>query len=159
MDSPHFFIFAEQNKLNTEKRLGEEDTSNRNVVPFGNKNTRPSKEPKTMNATLKAIWYEDDAVLSFEWVLLVSLLTIGIVAGIAGARDAIVDELSDIAHAAISFDQSYTIAEFTTALITAGGFSYTDDTAADLAIFLAGSCDRTSTPFGQTPSVDDAGGP
>jgi Flp pilus assembly pilin Flp len=106
-----------------------------------------------MNVILKAIWREDDAVLSFEWVLLVSLLTIGIVAGLAGARDAVIDELSDIAEAAISFDQSYTIAEFTTALITAGGFSYTDDTTADLAAFS--SCDRTASPLGQTASDDD----
>ena len=35
-----------------------------------------------------AMWKEDDGVLSFEWVLLVTLLTIGIVGGIAGARDA-----------------------------------------------------------------------
>ena len=103
-----------------------------------------------MNETLKAIWQEDDGVLSFEWVLLVTLLTIGIVAGLAGARDAVVDELADIAEAALSFDQSYTIAEFTTALITAGGFSFTDNPGAFT------SCDRTAGPGGQTESDDGA---
>ena len=55
------------------------------------------------------MWKEDDAVLSFEWVLLVTLLTIGIVGGVAAARDAIIDELGDVAQAMVSVDQSYTI--------------------------------------------------
>ena len=48
------------------------------------------------------MWKEDDAVLAFEWVLLVTLLTIGIVGGVAAARDAIIDELGDVALAMIS---------------------------------------------------------
>jgi Flp pilus assembly pilin Flp len=55
------------------------------------------------------LWNEDDGVLSFEWVLLVTLLTIGIVSGLSAARDAIIDELGDVAQAMVSLDQSYTI--------------------------------------------------
>ena len=55
------------------------------------------------------LWNEDDGVLSFEWVLLVTLLTIGIVSGLSAARDAIIDELGDVAQAMLSLDQSYTI--------------------------------------------------
>jgi Flp pilus assembly pilin Flp len=55
------------------------------------------------------MWREDDGVLAFEWVLLVTLLTIGIVGGVAAARDAIIDELGDVAQAMLSVDQSYTI--------------------------------------------------
>ena len=55
------------------------------------------------------LWNEDDGVLTFEWVLLVTLLTIGIVSGISAARDAIIDELGDVAQAMLSLDQSYTI--------------------------------------------------
>jgi Flp pilus assembly pilin Flp len=53
------------------------------------------------------LWHEDDGVLSFEWVILVTLLTIGIVGGISAARDGIIDELGDIAQGAIALDQSY----------------------------------------------------
>ncbi|HTN74780.1 MAG TPA: hypothetical protein VL096_06015 [Pirellulaceae bacterium] len=53
-------------------------------------------------------WQEDDGALSFEWVLLITLLVIGIVSGVSAARDAIIDELGDIAQATLSFDQSYT---------------------------------------------------
>ena len=44
-----------------------------------------------MNKFLTQVWKEEDGVLTFEWVLLVTLLTIGVVSGIAGARDAIID--------------------------------------------------------------------
>ena len=59
---------------------------------------------------LHRLWQEDDGVLSFEWTLLVTLLTIGIVSGLSAARDAIIDELGDVAEAAQSFDQSYSLA-------------------------------------------------
>jgi Flp pilus assembly pilin Flp len=62
-----------------------------------------------MTKTLTKAWREDDGVLSFEWTLLVTLLTFGIVAGIAGARDAIVDELGDVAQAMLAVDHSMTI--------------------------------------------------
>jgi Flp pilus assembly pilin Flp len=55
------------------------------------------------------LWNEEDGVLSFEWTLLVTLLTIGIVGGLAAARDAIIDELGDVAQAMLALDQSYTI--------------------------------------------------
>jgi Flp pilus assembly pilin Flp len=59
---------------------------------------------------LVQIWREEDGVLSFEWTLMLTLLTLGIVAGLAAARDAIIDELGDLAQAAQGFDQSYSLA-------------------------------------------------
>ena len=56
---------------------------------------------------LHLMWTEEDGVLSFEWTLLLTLLTIGIVSGLAGARDAIIDELGDVAEAAQAFNQSF----------------------------------------------------
>ena len=62
-----------------------------------------------LRALLARMWKEDSGVLSFEWVMLSSLLTFGIVSGIAGARDAIIDELGDVSQAMLSLDQSYSI--------------------------------------------------
>jgi Flp pilus assembly pilin Flp len=58
---------------------------------------------------LSQMWHEEDGVLTFEWVLLVTLLTIGIVSGLAAARDAIIDELGDVAQAMLALDQSFII--------------------------------------------------
>jgi Flp pilus assembly pilin Flp len=65
-----------------------------------------------MKRWLERLVRENDAVLSFEWVLLVTLLTIGIVSGLTAARDAIIDELGDVAEAAQAFDQSYSLSDF-----------------------------------------------
>ena len=54
-------------------------------------------------------WKEDDGVLTFEWILLITLLTIGIVSGLSSVRDALIDELGDVAQAIIALDQSYSI--------------------------------------------------
>ena len=62
-----------------------------------------------MKLFIKRMWTEDDGVLSFEWILLVTLLTIGIVGGIAAARDAIIAEFGDVAQAMHALDQSYKI--------------------------------------------------
>lgn len=62
-----------------------------------------------MKSFLNRVWKEDEGVLTFEWILLVTLLTIGIVGGLSAVRDAILTELGDVAEAMISLDQSYTI--------------------------------------------------
>lgn len=60
------------------------------------------------NLILRAM-AEDDGLLSFEWVMLVTLLTIGVVAGATAARDGIVDELGDTAESMLAVDGSYRI--------------------------------------------------
>ncbi len=63
-----------------------------------------------MKSLLQQAWREDEGVLSFEWTLLVTLLTIGIVSGLTAVRDALIDELSDVAGAAVAIDQSFSLA-------------------------------------------------
>ncbi len=52
---------------------------------------------------------EDEGVLTFEWILLLTVLVIGIVGGLSAVRDALITELGDVAEAMISLDQSYTV--------------------------------------------------
>lgn len=102
---------------------------------------------------LKRMWQEEDGVLSFEWVLLVTLLVIGIVTGVAAARDAIVDELGDVAQAMLAVDQSYSVAFSLTVqvhdLISSGG---SDSSFVDAASYT--DCGRNATPLGQ-PGLTD----
>jgi hypothetical protein len=57
---------------------------------------------------LQQLWTEEDGVLSFEWTIICAVIVFGIVAGLAAARDVVIDELGDMAEAVISIDQSYT---------------------------------------------------
>jgi Flp pilus assembly pilin Flp len=114
-----------------------------------------------MRTLAKQFWNDEDGVLSFEWVLLVTLLVIGIVSGVTAARDAIVDELGDVAQTMLVIDQSYTIT-FPLAVnvhTAAPTTSSASDTAfTDALIYL--DCSRPLTqPFSQTStspgSLDD----
>jgi hypothetical protein len=99
---------------------------------------------------IQRIWRENDAVLSFEWTLLVVLLVFGIVGGLAAARDAIIDELGDMAEAVISFDQSFSFAGIP-ALGIAGSV-YVDPPGAVI------DCARQSTIWGVDGLDDGANG-
>jgi Flp pilus assembly pilin Flp len=107
-----------------------------------------------MSNCLTRLWKEEDGVLSFEWVLLVSLLVIGIVSGVAAARDAIIDELGDVAQAMLALDQSFTI-QFPLAVTVHASTtsSASDSRFTDAAIYF--DCTRAVAPTGE-PAQDDA---
>jgi Flp pilus assembly pilin Flp len=99
---------------------------------------------------LTRMWTEDDGVLSFEWTLLLTLLAIGIVAGLAGARDAIIDELGDVAQAAQAIDQSYSLEGFTIpGLFSSAGSEFTESPADQ----VFEDCARANAPVDQTPQA------
>ena len=51
---------------------------------------------------LKRLLREDEGVLTFEWILLLTLLVIGVIGGIAGIRDAIIHECQGVVGAVMS---------------------------------------------------------
>jgi Flp pilus assembly pilin Flp len=108
---------------------------------------------------LLSIWHEEDGVLSFEWTLLLTLLTIGIVGGLAAARDAIIDELGDVAEAAQGIDQSFSLAAVAVDFDDDGDNDFTAgdsvfaETAADAAVV---DCGRSNFA-GQATSSDANG--
>ncbi|GAB4137780.1 hypothetical protein [Thermopirellula anaerolimosa] len=63
-----------------------------------------------MKSFMSRVWREDEGVLTFEWILLITVLVIGVVGGLSAVRDAVITELGDVVEAMISLDQSYYIA-------------------------------------------------
>jgi hypothetical protein len=98
---------------------------------------------------------EDDGVLTFEWVLMVTIIVIGIVSGIAASRDAIIDEMGDVAGAMLSLDQSYRIdyAPDVTIHIPPAFMGGSDSQFTDAAEF--DTCDRSENVPGQGSVIDD----
>jgi Flp pilus assembly pilin Flp len=115
-------------------------------------------EKRNMKRSLKQMWVEQDGVLSFEWTLLVTLLTFGIVGGLAGARDAIIDELGDFAQAAQGIDQSFSLAGIEVVVNGDTIFetppSEFEEGPEDTAYT---DCTRASSPLGQPAQNDDEG--
>ena len=66
-----------------------------------------------MQQIINNLWQEDDGVLSFEWTIIAVVVVFGIVGGLAAGRDAIIDELGDVAEAVMGFDQSFSFAGVT----------------------------------------------
>ena len=62
-----------------------------------------------MKSVLQRGKRKDQGVLTFEWILLITVLVIGIVGGLSAVRDAVVSELGDLSHAITSLDQTYLI--------------------------------------------------
>ncbi len=85
-----------------------------------------------MIEALKRAWREDQGVLTFEWILLATLLVLGIVGGLSAVRDALIDELGDVAGAAVAMDQSFSVTTCPAdpCLFQIGSFT---DTAAQVA--------------------------
>ena len=61
------------------------------------------------SAMLKRVWREEEGVLTFEWILLMTLLVIGVIGGVAGIRDAVLHETQGVVGAMVSLDQSYEV--------------------------------------------------
>jgi Flp pilus assembly pilin Flp len=59
---------------------------------------------------LLRLWREDEGVLTFEWILLLTLLVIGVIGGVAGIRDALLAEAQNVVGAIASVNQTYTVA-------------------------------------------------
>jgi Flp pilus assembly pilin Flp len=120
---------------------------------------------------LSRLWHETDGVLSFEWTLLTTLLTVGVVSGVAAVRDAVTDELGDVAQAMVSLDQSYVIQPpltinvhtidgfggFTSNGFLGGGFGLTS--AASDSVFIDASsyqdCSRAKMKVIEFPRKSD----
>lgn len=106
-----------------------------------------------MSGIANKVWNEQDGVLAFEWTLLLTLLVIGIVIGVAAARDAIIDELGDTAQVMLAVDQSYTITfPLAVGVHTAAASSSSDTSFTDALIYI--DCDTTfPDPLGQEPGI------
>jgi hypothetical protein len=70
---------------------------------------------------LKRLWCEDEGVLTLEWILLTTLVVIGVIGGLAAVRDALVHELAGIVGAIMSIDQSYQLSSPIGISVSSGG--------------------------------------
>lgn len=100
------------------------------------------------------IWSQEDGVLTFEWILLITLLVIGIVGGLSAVRDGVITELGDVVEAVISLDQSYLIVDPWEIRVPdcqadgASGSSYQDSAGMDQGRLQTGDLNQDQDPIG-----------
>jgi Flp pilus assembly pilin Flp len=93
-----------------------------------------------VKSLMQRMWKDQEGVLTFEWILLITVVTIGVVGGLSAVRDAVISELGDVAEAMISLDQSYSIIHPVEAVA--------HDNALDGAVesfFIDTNCNRASS--------------
>lgn len=109
-----------------------------------------------MKCNLLRMWREEDGSVAFEWVLLFTLLTIGIVSGLTAARDAIVDEFGDVAEAMLALDHSFTIDfPLNVDVHAVDTTSASDSSFVDAEVFT--DCDRTTAGLSDQPGPSNDG--
>ncbi|OYP37697.1 Flp family type IVb pilin [Rhodopirellula sp. MGV] len=63
---------------------------------------------QSVSRRLVALWQDDRGfVISIELILIVTILVIGLIAGLTALRDAVVSELTDVARGVQQLHQSY----------------------------------------------------
>jgi len=107
-----------------------------------------------MKKLVNNLWNDQEGVLTFEWILLVTLLTIGVVGGLAAARDAIIDELGDVAQAMLALDQSYLIDKPLGITVVHAQSGSTASGSSFLDSLQYADCSRACTAPSQGPVVD-----
>lgn len=90
-------------------------------------------------------------VLTFEWILLITVLVIGVVGGVSAVRDSLISEMGDVVGAAVAVDQSYTVHQYNTANVLGKGFGF-NDTAPQ----CNGSGSRLTAPNAANPRPNQA---
>jgi Flp pilus assembly pilin Flp len=71
---------------------------------------------------LTRLWADEQgAILSAELILLLSIMTIGLIAGLKALQTAVVAEFADVANAINSMNQSFSFAGFSAATNPSGG--------------------------------------
>jgi len=86
------------------------------------------------SSMLHRLWVEDEGVLTFEWVVLLTLLVIGVIGGVAAIRDAIIHESQGSVGAILDLDYSYFISA-PLAVSVSGGPSDTNCTSSSVWSF------------------------
>ena len=104
---------------------------------------------------MNRILREENGVLTFEWILLITVLVIGIVGGLSAVRDALIDECGDVSEGVVSLDQSYWInAPIQASLYDPLSFDYSDYISGSAnAYMVAGAWVYTPSHYSDTMGI------
>jgi Flp pilus assembly pilin Flp len=68
------------------------------------------REERTMRSVLLRLWRDDSgALLSFEWILLATILVLAMVVGLKSVQQAVLNEFQDLAAAIGALNQTYLV--------------------------------------------------
>jgi hypothetical protein len=82
-----------------------------------------------MRHLLQKLWDDDGgALLATEWIIIATILVLGVITGLVAARNAILAELLDFANAVVSLNQSFSTTGQSNCQGSTAGSSFMDAT-------------------------------
>ncbi|MCA9138859.1 MAG: hypothetical protein KDB00_18940 [Planctomycetales bacterium] len=102
--------------------------------------TRPFGSNRCTNLVV-TLWRDDRGfVVSVELILIITILVIGLIAGLTALRDAIVSELTDVARSVQGMNQSFGINGVAGAAANTAGSGFIDATDSPASITGSDQC-------------------
>jgi hypothetical protein len=98
---------------------------------------------------LRKLWNDDcgSGLLSAEWILLFTILVLGIITGLVAVRQALISELVESAQALMAISQSFSFSGQSNCESSTAGSSASDSTNT----IFEGSSFASTAPINQTP--------
>jgi len=112
-----------------------------------------------MSRLAYSLWHDiDGAIVSAEVVLVATILVIGLIPGLTALRDAVIEELADVAQAISNINQSFSYSGVSGHYVIAGGGGFSDaldvcDAPGVLVVATPSKCivvGSTSAPYAET---------
>jgi hypothetical protein len=76
---------------------------------------------------LRQLWFDESGfILSAEFIIIATILVIGLVAGLSSVRDAVILELADVGQGISNANQSFAFGGSTSASSSAAGSGFAD---------------------------------
>jgi len=79
------------------------------------------KEILTMRQVFSRLWKDEDGIVALEYLLVATIIGLGLIAGITAVRQAIVTELVELAAAITNINQAYSYSGFSVCIAQTGG--------------------------------------
>lgn len=104
-----------------------------------------------MRSVLLRLWRDDSgALLSFEWILLATILVLAMVVGLKSVQQAVLNELEDLAGAIGAINQTYTYGGASGCCASVGGAFFADFARG----YPVDTCDPLTNPRTTQPCLD-----
>jgi Flp pilus assembly pilin Flp len=79
-----------------------------------------------MRQLFSRLWKDEDGIVALEYLLVATIIGLGLISGITAVRQAIVTELVELAAAITNINQAYSYVGFSVCIAQTGGAQATD---------------------------------
>jgi Flp pilus assembly pilin Flp len=92
----------------------------------------PGLSPAKLDAqmlVIRKLWNDEDGIVALEYLLVATIVGLGLIAGLVGLRQSIDAELLELGNAALAINQGYSFSAVTACIASVQGSQATDTSA------------------------------